>query len=896
MNIAPEVRYRLYQNGFDLDAPSLPLTVTAGAVVQPLTRVTENGNSFVRSTGPWWPDPNHIGTDWGSRPTEDQGAGWLHLIAYDYFRHFAGSSGVMGGRYQSIDLSGATYSFRVKLDDVTLPEGAHLVFWFQAIDPNIAPEQGQYVNYVNTMVHIDEIAVPGEWTTITITLTDDDSDWLALGTSRVRNNTYSASESIAHALSTGQPVDAGIIMFLGNDYTGAEPATGSISFDDFLFVAPASVPDVIYDGLLHNPATGEVRWYDAYGTGGSAFTVAGSATADWKPVSVKYFAAGDTQIVWRHANSATYGYWNIVDGKKAGGYVSLGSVPQSYALQAPADSSDVDGDGDHDFVWRDTATGTVSTWLMEDGAIIAKKTAGRATFDWQIVATGDVTGDGVDDLLWHSAREGRTGWWHMLGGEKQGPFNEVALAAGRTPIGLGDFRGDGSADILWHDSATGEIGYANFVGGAVQGSYSLGNLAGGWEVAAIRDIDGDGSADLLLSKERADPAIGSHELVNSAATTVTSEGGGVFRIRKTGGDADSFDASAVSTIGYGGDFRLSAASLSGTPDFHIGMNSDPGADDGDLTLDYSVQVYGDGRGYLHENGKLVMSFQIDGQVWMWRDGTTLKLGTGPDFQTASTAGVVRTITGVTTTLYFDSSFKSATSDVRVTLEGLVGDDMVYWALEDARFLGSVPEASPLRQGLPDSSDMDGDGDQDVVRRDPVTGAVTIGLVENGIVVAEKAIGSATLDWQMVGTGDVTGDGVDDILWFSEAGSRAGYWQIVGGQRVGGYRDLDRGGGDAAVGIGDFLGDGSADILWRDPVSGELSFTNVVGGVSQGRHVLGVLDPAWTVAGVGDINGDGVDDLLLEHATAGEMMSWIVDMNPVSIVSVGNGVPGFDFLL
>jgi hypothetical protein len=118
-----------------------------------------------------------------------------------------------------------------------------------------------------------------------------------------------------------------------------------------------------------------------------------------------------------------------------------------------------------------------------------------------------------------------------------------------------------------------------------------------------------------------------------------------------------------------GDFTLSASSLSGTPSFYIGMNSDPLTDDGYHSIDYALQIYSDGRAWLHQSGVLSMSFPIDGKVWIWRRGSTLYYGTGPDFATASTSGLRRGVTDVTGTLYFDSSFASATSDAEIKLEG-----------------------------------------------------------------------------------------------------------------------------------------------------------------------------------------------------------------------------------
>jgi hypothetical protein len=60
---------------------------------------------------------------------------------------------------------------------------------------------------------------------------------------------------------------------------------------------------------------------------------------------------------------------------------------------------------------------------------------------------------------------------------------------------------------------------------------------------------------------------------------------------------------------------------------------------------------------------------VNGKVWIWREGTTLRYGTGPDFPAASSAGLMRTVNNVTGALYFDSSFKSAGSEAEVLIQG-----------------------------------------------------------------------------------------------------------------------------------------------------------------------------------------------------------------------------------
>jgi RHS repeat-associated protein len=100
------------------------------------------------------------------------------------------------------------------------------------------------------------------------------------------------------------------------------------------------------------------------------------------------------------------------------------------------------------------------------------------------------------------------------------------------------------------------------------------------------------------------------------------------------------------------------------------MNSDPSADSNYPGIDYSLQVYQDGNAYLYESGNYQGSFAINDRLWIWRRGSTLYYGTGPDFVTASTSGLKRAVNGATGTLSFDSSFHDPGTKVEAKLEGV----------------------------------------------------------------------------------------------------------------------------------------------------------------------------------------------------------------------------------
>ncbi len=160
----------------------------------------------------------------------------------------------------------------------------------------------------------------------------------------------------------------------------------------------------------------------------------------------------------------------------------------------------------------------------------------------------------------------------------------------------------------------------------------------------------DGSGVLLLNEEIV-------EIVNHNNTTVTYQGDGVYRIAKTGGSSSSYDASAVSNVGVSGDFVLRLKPITDSGQF-VGLSASPLVDD-TTTIDFSWQLYtgfGD-RPYI--SGVAQTGFLTrNTYAWIWRSGTTVGWGRGPDLATAQASPDFTTTSSAT--LYFDSTFADLT--------------------------------------------------------------------------------------------------------------------------------------------------------------------------------------------------------------------------------------------
>ncbi len=204
----------IYASDFESPDEALWFTTIGGDSPIPLPHEDDGtGNMTLVSAGPWWTDLNHV----------TPGTGQLHLPSTLYV------NGSNGGIVID-DFRDLTFSFDIKAEGLQIPEGAHIYLWFQAMDPTLPWGVGQYVNYVNVSVPVEELLIDGEFAHVSITLSQVEADWLALGSSLDREGVYSQSSSIVTALS-GIPVGLGLVIFMGNEPSGP-PASGLIRLDN----------------------------------------------------------------------------------------------------------------------------------------------------------------------------------------------------------------------------------------------------------------------------------------------------------------------------------------------------------------------------------------------------------------------------------------------------------------------------------------------------------------------------------------------------------------------------------------------------------------------------------------------------------------------------------------
>ena len=170
-------------------------------------------------------------------------------------------------------------------------------------------------------------------------------------------------------------------------------------------------------------------------------------------------------------------------------------------------------------------------------------------------------------------------------------------------------------------------------------------------------------------------------------------------------------------------------------------------------------------------------------------------------------------------------------------------------------------------------DFDGDGKTDVLTRHVLDGTWHLALMD-GLTVRATGSGSASLsanlDWRVAGIADFDGDGKDDVLLRH---SETGRWLQY---KMNGRSSVASGSGIFAglpedrlwevVGVGDLNGDGKGDLLMRHSADRTWAWYPLDGlSVAVGSGEVNLTTSAsWHLAGLADLDGDGKDDILLRN--------------------------------
>jgi len=183
-----------------------------------------------------------------------------------------------------------------------------------------------------------------------------------------------------------------------------------------------------------------------------------------------------------------------------------------------------------------------------------------------------------------------------------------------------------------------------------------------------------------------------------------------------------------------------------------------------------------------------------------------------------------------------------------------------WLMRGTQVLGaSVLQYSPVNPSwkIRGVADVNGDGKADIIWQHDA-GWVGVWLMNGYNVISTMYLSvprTTDPNWVIVGAGDVTGDGMADIFWQNRSTGQLGVW-FMNGASVIAVRYLSTYVSDLnwkIHGVGDVTGDGMADLLWQNEATGAVGVWYLNGSTVIGQYLLSIQtlsDLSWNMVGPG----------------------------------------------
>ncbi|MBL9150060.1 MAG: VCBS repeat-containing protein [Phycisphaerae bacterium] len=212
-----------------------------------------------------------------------------------------------------------------------------------------------------------------------------------------------------------------------------------------------------------------------------------------------------------------------------------------------------------------------------------------------------------------------------------------------------------------------------------------------------------------------------------------------------------------------------------------------------------------------------------------------------------------------------------------------GGWVVGWEVNGLTYVNaeSLTATQPLNTVAAGAPDLDGDGDQDLLWRNPTTQNVIGCIVQDGVVLTTASIGTPQTpvnDWELLGQIDMTGDGRQDMVWRNIDGGLGSVrvWQMNGLTREANVQ-IGVSPGFEFLGLVDLNTDGKGDVLWRLANGSVMAWLGNGLGAPTTKMFTGAgpIAPTWKFLGAPDLDGDGDTDFLWHNLANGNVNGWII---------------------
>jgi hypothetical protein len=215
------------------------------------------------------------------------------------------------------------------------------------------------------------------------------------------------------------------------------------------------------DLLWQNGVSGALRvWFmDGMERTGVASTVpAGPPSSAWAVRGLADFDGdGQSDILFHNTGTKQLMVWTMQGLQRSGAVII--TPPRKVDVVG---TGDFDDDGQSDIVVREQNTGQPFVWFMDGTTLVGETPIGPeappASSELAVVA--DLTGEGRPDIVWRDTGSGRLRVWEMEETNRSAEFVLVPdgdPAAAWRVAATSDFDQNGSVDLLWHNTQTGQL-------------------------------------------------------------------------------------------------------------------------------------------------------------------------------------------------------------------------------------------------------------------------------------------------------------------------------------------------------------------------------------------------------------------------------------------------------
>jgi len=196
-----------------------------------------------------------------------------------------------------------------------------------------------------------------------------------------------------------------------------------------------------------------------------------------------------------------------------------------------------------------------------------------------------------------------------------------------------------------------------------------------------------------------------------------------------------------------------------------------------------------------------------------------------------------------------------------------------WELSDGQWAASTSLGShPAGYQVAGIGELANKGTSEIFWENPTTGDVDEWQISQAAWADSVDLGTHPGNYQIAAIGHFFGSGLanTDILWTSVASNgqiETDIWELgSNGQWMASVQPGSHPAGYNVVGVGDFTGNGTDDILWQNPTTGDVDEWQISKGQWVGSVDLGTHPGSYQIAGIGNFAGPGASDILFHSGS------------------------------